>query len=333
MTAEVSGIDVSEFQGVVDWPTVAASGVRVVVARATYGTTYVDHQWARNWPALATLSSVTRGVYHFATPSGGTPTALAADAQQQAAFFLATLNAAGGWRRGDLAPVLDLEVTGGLTAASLQYWAAHWLDDIAAALPSDAPPPFIYTDQNFWQTYLAPLAGRGVPLWVAAYGSTPTVVHIAHQYTDALTVPGITGNVDGDHWDVSALPAATAPAAPGVIWTPRPGGIAWSFTPPAAATGYTGWRQGTDAEPAPTTPAFTTDGGYWQWRWAPPGSTALILTFFFGRETATVRYPIPLAANAVVAATAAVSADVATLQTHVAALSSAAATLQGGASS
>ena len=326
MTAEVNGIDVSEFQGVIDWPTVASQTtlpLRVAVARATYGATYVDHQWATNWPALA-KTGLLRGVYHFAVP-GATPT-IAQNAQQQAAFFLAVLDKAGGWRATqDLSPVLDLEVANGLTAAQLQEWAQAWIGALKAALGSRYQP-IVYSDVNFWQTYLAPLEGA-VRVWGAAYGGSVPMAHIAHQYTDALTIPGITGAVDGDHWDTAALPTATPPAAPGVVWTARPGGVAWSFTPPEASTGYTGWAQAPNNGTPPTKPSFTTNGGYWQWRWAPPGATAIVLTFFYGRQTATVAYPIPLASNAVIAATAAVSADVATLQTHVAALSSAAAQL------
>ena len=326
MTAEVNGIDVSEFQGVIDWPTVASQTtlpLTVAVARATYGATYIDHQWATNWPALAKTGLV-RGVYHFAVP--GTSPTVAQNAQAQAAFFLAVLDKAGGWRAlQDLSPVLDLEVANGLTPAQLQEWAGAWIDALKTAL-GGRYTPIVYSNVNFWQAYLAPLASVA-RFWGADYSASVPEAHIAHQYTDALTLPGITGHVDGDHWDTAALPTVTSPAAPGVVWTARPGGVAWSFTPPDASTGYTGWAQTANNVAAPTAPSFTSDGGYWQWRWAPPGATALVLTFFWGRQTATASYPIPLASNAVIAATAAVSADVATLQTHVAALSSAAAKL------
>jgi len=325
-STSVNGIDVSGFQGVVAWPTVAAQTtlpLRVAIARSTYGATYVDHQWATNWPALA-RTALTRGVYHFAVPSASP--SLAASAHAQAAFFLAVLDQAGGWRAGvDLAPVLDLEVTNGLGGAALVTWAQTWIADVAAAL-GPRYDPIVYSDLSFWRTYLTPLA-TSVRFWGAAYGGPIPVAHVGHQYTDALRIPGITGPVDGSRWDPTVIPAVAAPTAPGVVWTTRPGGVAWQFTPPAPSTGYTGWAQSTNVGAAPTAPAFTTAGGYWQWRWAPPGATAILLTFFYGRQTATVHYPLPVAANAVVAATAAVSADVAQLQTHVAALSSAAAQL------
>jgi GH25 family lysozyme M1 (1,4-beta-N-acetylmuramidase) len=326
MAADVLGIDVSEFQGVIEWPTVqhatvSGTPLQVAVARATYGATYTDRQWAHNWPALRG-GPLIRGPYHFAVPSGTTPASTAASAQQQAHFFLATLDAAEGWQAEDLPPVLDLEVANGLSAVQLVDWAGQWGIVVRSALGLSRL--WVYSDQAF---YTASLIGLGSTWdrWVAAYPGPVTVAHQAHQYTDAGTVAGITGHVDLSRWDVAALPTAVAPAAPPITWTPRPGGIAWRFTPPAPATGYTGWAQGTDApgETLHTAPTFTDAGGYWQWRWTPPGATHLVLRFFYGARWVDVTYALPTVSAAVVRAAAAIAADVAALRQHTAELQAA----------
>ena len=45
----LSGIDVSHYQGEVDWPAVAASGVRFAFIKATDGVDDIDPRFAQNW--------------------------------------------------------------------------------------------------------------------------------------------------------------------------------------------------------------------------------------------------------------------------------------------
>src|SRR5580765_6643007 len=62
--ATVTGIDVSHYQGTVDWAKVAASGRKFGIAKATEGTGYVDASFAANWAAMAN-AGVIRGAYHY----------------------------------------------------------------------------------------------------------------------------------------------------------------------------------------------------------------------------------------------------------------------------
>jgi lysozyme len=62
----VRGIDVSRYQGIVDWPAVAAAGVHFAFVKATEGTDLRDPRFADNW-AGAARASVRRGAYHFFT--------------------------------------------------------------------------------------------------------------------------------------------------------------------------------------------------------------------------------------------------------------------------
>lgn len=295
--SEVYGIDVSQFQGTPNWKQVraarvAGAPVSLVYVRSTYGPSVEDPEFGRNWTGTAD-TGLAHGAYHFALPSGTSASALAASAQRQAAFFLAVVNRQGGITGADAPAVLDLEVTGtpggpALDGAALTAWATSWLDDVNAAVGKSAAPALLYTNLNFWQSYLTGLSGR-VSLWVADYGATPPVAHVGHQYTDSLTVTGITGAVDGDRFDAALVPAPAPPGAPTVHWTLSPTRITWQFTPPSAPA-FTGWAQSVD-QPAPA-PVFHTSGGYFRKAWGPAQGATLYLTFFFGQTIRTVTHAL-----------------------------------------
>ena len=299
--SEVYGIDVSQFQGTPNWPQVrsariSGAPVSLVYVRSTYGPSVEDPAFAANWTGTA-QAGLAHGAYHFALPSGNSPSARAASAQRQAAFFLASVNREGGITGADAPAVLDLEVTGApggpaLDGAALTAWATAWLDDVNAAVNNAAAPALLYTDLNFWQSYLTGLSGK-VRLWVADYGASPSVAHVGHQYTDTLSVAGITGAVDGDRFDASLVPVSAPPVAPVVHWTLSATRLTWQFTPPTAPL-YAGWAQSVN-HPA-TAPAFHTSGGYFSKAWGPGTGATLYLTFFLGQTTRTVTHALDWAA-------------------------------------
>lgn len=94
----VRGIDVSHYQGNVDWARVAAAGVRFAYIKATEGTTMQDARFADNWRE-AQANEIARGAYHLLTPRS------MSNVDTQARNFLdsVTLEA------GDMPPVLDVE--------------------------------------------------------------------------------------------------------------------------------------------------------------------------------------------------------------------------------
>ena len=61
---EVFGVDVSAYQGVVDWPVLAGQGVDFAFIKATEGSTLQDRQFSANW-AGAAEAGVRAGAYHF----------------------------------------------------------------------------------------------------------------------------------------------------------------------------------------------------------------------------------------------------------------------------
>src|SRR3954463_7778594 len=100
------GIDVSHFQGRVDWSAVEGDGVGFAFVKATEGSTFVDPAFRRNWSALGE-TRILRGAYHrFRTGR---------HARAQPEHFLAVFRISG----ADLPPVLDVEATDGLSDARL----------------------------------------------------------------------------------------------------------------------------------------------------------------------------------------------------------------------
>ncbi len=181
------GIDVSHFQGTVDWQAVRQAGVEFAFVKATDGLTWVDPQWATNWPAMS-AAGVLRGAYHFFEPGD--------DAAEQADFFLQTVQPAA----GDLPPALDVETVGGSSAA-LWEGVETWLQIVASAVGA---PPFLYLSPDFAADNQAPASLAAYPLWVAEYGvSAPSLPAgwsdwLIWQSSETGSVAGVTGSVDLD---------------------------------------------------------------------------------------------------------------------------------------
>ncbi|HZD26642.1 MAG TPA: GH25 family lysozyme [Alphaproteobacteria bacterium] len=180
----ISGIDVSHYQGDVDWQAVAASGVHFAFIKATGGVDDVDPRFGYNW-AAAGAAGVLRGAYHFFRPS--------CDAKDQARLFcsVVTLDDAA------LPPALDVEVTEGVDPPALRAGIKAWLEAVEATL---ACKPVLYTDPSFWRTNGSADFGA-YPLWLACYSASPELPEgwpawTFWQHSDAGQVPGIVGAVD-----------------------------------------------------------------------------------------------------------------------------------------
>jgi GH25 family lysozyme M1 (1,4-beta-N-acetylmuramidase) len=224
------GIDVSHWQGTIDWAAVAGTGQRFVFAKATEGQTFGDPMYLA-YKQGASAAGLAFAAYHFARPD-----ASANDAVLEADHFVQVAQVGA----GNLLPVLDIEVSGGLDAAALTAWALTWLGEVRARL---GVMPLVYTSPNGWKTRFGDttaVADAGYPLWVAHWGvSSPTVPAndwgghgwTFWQYTDCGSVSGIGGCVDLDRFDGTDLGAATIrrltvslASADGVV-TSSPAGI------------------------------------------------------------------------------------------------------------
>lgn len=189
--ALIRGIDVSHFQGNIDWQAVAGDGVRFCFIKATEGVGNVDPMFHRNWNG-AKAAGVLRGAYHFFHPN--------LDAKQQAEHFLSVVTV----EEGTLPPALDMEVTDGVDFEGLQAGIRTWMETVEA---SAGRKPVVYTDPSFWQENVKADMSQ-YPLWLACYASQPEMppgwrTWTFWQHSDQGKVNGIDGPVDLDNCALS----------------------------------------------------------------------------------------------------------------------------------
>jgi len=229
VTARAKGLDVSTWNGTINWGKVAAAGYGFAFGKATEGTSFADKTYATNRNGSESAGLVF-GAYHFARPTGSSLAGATASAISQANHFLAVA----GPQPGELPPVLDLEVTGKLPQSRLLAWTLAWLDQINA---STGVEPFLYTSPNFWKLYLGnstAAAAGGTSLWIAHWTSATQPLVPAQnwngngwtfwQWTNCLAVPGINHCTDGDRMN------GTTPSTLAIV--PYPVGLPVLSTPP-----------------------------------------------------------------------------------------------------
>ena len=197
-SARLSGIDVSHYQGNIDWVTVKSTGVLFAYAKATDGLTYTDPKFASNQTG-ATAQGLAFGAYHFYEPQD--------DPIAQAKHFLSVAKVGKGW----LPAVLDLERSPGSNdPTSLADGAEQWLQYVEG---NTGCKPMVYASPTFYNQYLGAAFSK-YPLWLAEYANSaklPTGVSAWQiwQHSQKGRVDGVSGNVDLDWFagDASALKA------------------------------------------------------------------------------------------------------------------------------
>ena len=191
-------IDVSRYQGHIDWPKAKEAGVTHAFIKATGEETagpvpFKDGRFFGNWQMSKGV--VKRGAYHFMDGSHGSATG-----EAEADFFCDTVENAGGW--GELRPVIDVE----WPPASGSLFEIEQLDACVERVARRCgKAPIIYTGRWYWDR----IPGvpnydwlKVCPLWLAAYVAkcpappAPWSAVTLWQYTSKGRVNGITGDVD-----------------------------------------------------------------------------------------------------------------------------------------
>ena len=187
----VKGIDVSTYQGTIDWSAVKTAGKQFAFIRVSDGTGTIDSQFAANW-AKARTHGILRGPYQFFRASED-PTA-------QANLLISKVGTLEG---DDIPPTLDVELMDGQTAATVLSRARTW---VAAIQAHYGRKPLVYCSPGFWNGLGAGGWDARATLWVAHWGvSSPQVPGswsdwTFWQYSDAGSVSGISGAVDVDEF-------------------------------------------------------------------------------------------------------------------------------------
>lgn len=228
---KLDGIDISKWNGTVDWGKVAASGTDFAFVRVSDGTTSPDPKFAENWQK-ARAAGIPTGVYQFFRPN-----------QDPIAQADLLLDAMGPLQPGDLPPVIDVEATGGKSKAQVTAAIHQWIDHVESKL---GVRPIIYSGRYFWQDNVGSSDFSSYPLWIAHYtNSCPNLPSQwsgwdFHQYTDSGSVSGVSGNVDRNYFngDAEALGALVfgGPAAcgDGVCGTSESADSCFMDCPPCA---------------------------------------------------------------------------------------------------
>ena len=137
----VKGVDVSHYQGEIDWRALRRSGVRFAYIKATEGASLRDPRFAENWQRSHDAGMV-RGAYHFFS--------LCKSGAVQAANFIAAIPA----NTGSLPHALDVEQ---MEACPNGRRIAHPLAQIGAFLDAAekhfGQRPLVYTTQEFYEAY------------------------------------------------------------------------------------------------------------------------------------------------------------------------------------
>ncbi|MBS2029335.1 MAG: hypothetical protein JST54_15645 [Deltaproteobacteria bacterium] len=179
----VPGIDVSEYQGSIDWGAVAGAGFTFAITRINDGY-HSDPYFGANWAGIKAAGMV-RGAYQFYEPT--------IDSTTQANWVIGAVGVLG---PGDLPVVLDVEWTSGTpNAGAIQ----DWVNQVAAGT---GKIPIIYTAEGYWDSYFSTEFGN-LDLWVANYG--PSCPYLPSSWGGWLMwqwgggpVAGIAGDVDQD---------------------------------------------------------------------------------------------------------------------------------------
>jgi lysozyme len=188
----VRGIDVSCYQGAVNWAAVKNSGlVQFVYAKATEGETEVDPEFSRN-RAVCAERGIPFGAYHFFHPEEGP--------EEQAEHFLRAIAWDGHGVR--LMPMVDVEIDSGKSASEISAALRVFLN----ATVQQSKRILIYSDYGFWNDNMNGTSEFGsYPGWIAEYNSDtePTLPRgwsswTIWQYSQNGSVPGIVGDVDLD---------------------------------------------------------------------------------------------------------------------------------------
>ena len=187
----LKGIDVSEWQGTIDWRKVAKDGVQFAVIHAGYGRelSQKDKYFERNY-AGARAAGIKVGAFWYSYADS------VARAEQEARTCLKVLDG----KHLDLPVFFDQEYEPGILKLSTKTRTdivLKFLETIKAA----GRPCGLYSSTNFITANLQANRLTEYPLWIAEYGSK---LHYtgkvwAWQYTDKGRVAGIKGRVDMDH--------------------------------------------------------------------------------------------------------------------------------------
>lgn len=206
------GIDVSSWQGNINFSAVKNSGIDIVYIKSSEGSTYVDPYLEANY-SNAKANGLKVGFYHYVTARN------VQQAESQAYFFAKVISG----KSPDCKLAMDFESFGNLSINEINQISKRFLETLENATKLKA---IIYSNsysaKNIFSGELAKY-----PLWVANYGVSKPGGNdkwnswVGWQYTSTGVVNGISGYVDRNQFtdgvllsSVSPIPEPSTPEIP-----------------------------------------------------------------------------------------------------------------------
>lgn len=200
---EIHGIDISHYQGKIDWEQlryamIEGCPLRFIMIKATEGSNRLDENFKDNFYQAREYGYI-RGAYHFWSNKSS--------AREQAYYFLKMVKL----ENGDLPPVLDVEHKP--KAQSVEDFQRDVLTWLHIVEDKYHVKPIIYTYFKFKEKYLNAPVFDDYPYWIAHYYVDKVEYKGAWkfwQHTDVGRLPGIKGYVDfniynGSYYDMKKL--------------------------------------------------------------------------------------------------------------------------------
>ncbi|HTJ01759.1 MAG TPA: GH25 family lysozyme [Methylovirgula sp.] len=187
----IHGVDVSKYQGDIDWNTVEQSGIKFAWIKATEGGDFYDEKFSRNWE-LSKQAGIVRGAYHFMY--------WCRPAEEQAQWFIEHVPK----DPSALPPVLDVEWNGSSKTCPRRVARSVALAEmkvvLAAMEQAYGKKPVIYTSIDFYHDVIEGSLTE-YPLWMRSVKCNPALKYGKRrwhfwQHTEHARIPGIRGNVD-----------------------------------------------------------------------------------------------------------------------------------------
>lgn len=203
------GIDVSSYQGTIDFNSVRSAGRDYVIIRSTIGEHQVDRTFRRNYEN-AKAAGLTVGFYHFLDAT------TVSSARTQAQFFASEISGL----EPEIKLVMDFGTNYGLSDTLFNQIALAFLERVNELTEKDV---IVYSDASKARDIYSTRIANSYGLWVADYDTdepedTRWAVWEGWQYSDEGRVSGISGDVDLDRYttdilldDRSAIRQTTSP--------------------------------------------------------------------------------------------------------------------------
>ncbi|WP_274627078.1 GH25 family lysozyme [Arvimicrobium flavum] len=186
----VHGVDVSRWQGEIDWAKLRTQGANFAYIKATDGGDHLDPMFRKNWRGAAE-AGLKRGAYHFFY--------WCRTAGEQADWFIRNVPKV----EGALPPVIDVEYNGEskckrrLSRAVVLEKMQVFMDKLEAHY---GQRPIIYTAPDFYRDNLEGEFPNH-PFWLRSVAAHPSKVYpnrkwVFWQYSGSGLSHGVTGKID-----------------------------------------------------------------------------------------------------------------------------------------